>query len=277
MADIYGSHFEYAGKMSRQYGLIIATIGTERMLQLGGTKESISLFSKKAKRQYLMDDDYSGAMLSFDIEFVTDNERLLELSERRAIEKWLFNKREYCKLYFDIADDLYGETFEYIDGARKRNYLNCRFVNPEKLEYNGGIVGYKATLEADSNMFWQDAIEKSYSVGNAYEDISSVISVTVDSDIDDYVYPKVTINMGGVGGDIIISNNSDDSTRLTKFVGLSPYATIVMKGELNYVSGQYYEKFAKQNFIRLLDGENKLTVMGNVDSMKIEFQNRRSL
>lgn len=81
-----------------------------------------------------------------------DNERLIEPSERRAIEKWLFNKREYCKLYLDMADDLYGETFEYIDGIRKRNYLNCRFINPEKLEYNGGIVGYKATLEADSNI-----------------------------------------------------------------------------------------------------------------------------
>lgn len=277
MADIYGSHFEYAGRMSRQYGLIIATIDTARVTQLHGARESISLFSKKSKRNYQIDDNYSGAALSFDVEFVTDNERLLEVSERRAIEKWLFNQRDYCKLYFDIADDLYGETFEYIDGVRKRNYLNCRFVNPERLEFNGGIVGYKATLEADSDMFWQDAIEKTCVVGNAYEDISSVISVNVDSDINDYIYPKVTITMGSVGGDIIISNDTDDSTRFTKFVDISPYATITMKGELNYISGQYYEKFAAQNFIRLLDGENKLSVTGNIDTLKFEFQNRRSL
>lgn len=277
MADIYGSHFEYAGVSSRQYNLIIANVGTSRMIQLGGTKETISLFSKKNRRRHIIDDDYSGAMLSFDIEFVTDNTRSLEYSERRKIEKWLFKKQDYCKLYFDIADDTSVETYEYIDGICKRNYLNCRFVNPEKLEYNGGVIGYKATLEADSDMFWQDAVENIYTINNATESDSTIITVTVDTNLDDYTYPKVTINIGSTGGDVIISNNSDDSTRLTKFVGLSPSTSIIMKGDLNYISGQYYEKFAKQNFIRLLDGENKLTVMGNVDSMKIEFQNRRSL
>lgn len=277
MADIYGSHFEYTGVSSRQYNLIIANVGTSRMIQLGGTKETISLFSKKNRRRHIIDDDYSGAMLSFDIEFVTDNTRSLEYSERRKIEKWLFKKQDYCKLYFDIADDTAVETYEYINGICKRNYLNCRFVNPEKLEYNGGIVGYKATLEADSDMFWQDAVENTYTINNATESDSTIITIAVDTDLDDYTYPKVTINIGNTGGDIIISNNSDDSARLTKFVGLSPNANIVMKGDLNYINGQYYEKFAKQNFIRLLDGENKLAVMGDVSSIKIEFQNRRSL
>lgn len=277
MADIYGSHFEYAGKTSRQYGLIIAAVKTERMTLLSGAKESISLFNKKSGRRYLADDDYSGAMLTFDAEIVTDTGRPLEQRERRRIEKWLFGQVGYCRLYFDTADDLYGETFEYVDGVRKRNYLNCRFVNPEKLEYNGGIVGYKASLEADSNMFWQDSIEKTYQLENPSEDSSSVISICTDSDSCGYIYPKVTVTMGSAGGDIVISNGSDDSTRLTKFVGLSPHASLIMNGELNYISGQYYEKFAKQNFIRLLDGENKLSVMGNVDSVKIEFQNRRRL
>lgn len=277
MADIYGSHFEYAGVSSRQYNLIIGNVGTSRMIQLGGTKETISLFSKKNRQRHIIDDDYSGAMLSFDVEFITDNTRPLEYSERRKIEKWLFKKHNCCKLYFDIADDTSVETYEYIDGICKRNYLNCRFVNPEKLEYNGGIVGYKATLEADSDMFWQDAVENIYTINNATESDSTIITVAVDTDLDDYTYPKVTINIGSTGGDVIISNNSDDSTRLTKFVGLSPNANIIMKGELNYISGQYYEKFAKQNFIRLLDGENKLAVIGNVSSIKIEFQNRRSL
>ena len=276
MADIYGSHFEYGGVLSRQYGLIIAVVSAGRMAKLNGEISGSTVFSKIAQKRYLVGDDMSNSPLSFDVEIVTDNERGIEQSERRAIEKWLFNKHDYRKLYFDMTDDCFGDMSELIDGIRKRLYLNCRFINPEKLEYNGGIVGYRATLEADSNMFWQDAIEKTFTVNNSGASSTSVISVDVDSDIDDYIYPKVTFTLGSAGGDVIIINNSDDSTRFTKFVGLSANAQIIMKGELNYISGENYQKFSTRNFVRLLDGTNNLTIRGNVKSITFEFQNRRN-
>lgn len=277
MADIYGSHFEYGGVSSRLYGLIIVNANTNRMIQLSGKKESVTIFSKIANKRYLVDDDYSSSQITFDIEIVTDDDHCLEPGQRRQIEKWLFNKREYRKLYMDIADDERGETYEYINGVRKRNYLNCRLVNPEKLEGNGGIVGYKATLEADSNMFWQEPIEQIFSVDNKDESASSNITLTVDTDLAEYIYPKVTIQVGSSGGDIVIVNNNDSSIRLTKFVDLGARANIVMKGELNYVSGQYYEKFADRNFIRLLDGENTFTIVGDVKSIAFEYSARRTM
>lgn len=277
MADIYGSHFEYGDISSRKYGLIIASVESNRMAKTSGDIEGITIFSKASEKRYLVGNDMSNSPLSFEIEIVSDSERTLDFQERRRIEKWLFNRRDYRKLYIDMADDPFCETYEMIDGVRKRCYLNCRLLNPEKLEYNGGIVGYKATLEADSGMLWQDPIQKSFLVKNGDEGLSTIITVDVDTDLDDYIYPKVKITMGSVGGEIIISNNSDDSSRLTKFVGLSAFSTITMKGDLNYVSGQYYEKFSQRNFVRLLDGVNKLTVMGDVDTIEIEFQNRRSL
>lgn len=275
MANIYGSHFEYAGISSRFYGLILVNVNTSRMIQMSGATESVTLFNKKSKKKYLIDTDYTDSPITFDIEIISDNERCLELEERREIEKWLFNRREYRKLFFDSADDYYGETYEFIENTRKRSYLNCRFLNPEKLEYNGGVVGYKATIEADSNMFWQEATTEEFIISNGSSDSSSIITVNVDTDLDDYIYPKVKITMGEVGGDIIIANNRDDSERYTKFVGLSPYASIVMKGEINYVSGQYYNLFALRNFIRLLDGKNNLTVMGDVATIEFEYSARR--
>lgn len=277
MADIYGSHFEYGGVSSRLYGLIIVNADTSRMTQLSGQKESVTIFSKIAKKRYLIDDDYSSSPITFDIEIMTDSDRCLEPVERRQIEKWLFNKKSYRKLYMDIADDERGETYEYINGDMKRNYLNCRLVNPEKLEGNGGIVGYKATLEADSNMFWQEPIEQLFDVNNGSAGSVSNVTITVDTDLEEYIYPVVTIRMGNDGGDVIIANNSDDSTRQTKFVGLGGLATVVMKGELNYVSGRYYEKFAGRNFIRLLDGVNTFTITGNVESIMFEYSARRAL
>lgn len=277
MADIYGSHFEYGGVSSRQYDLIIVNADTSRMVQLYGEKEGVTIFSKIANKRYLIDDDYSSSPLTFDVEIMTDSDRCLEPAERRQIEKWLFNKKNYRKLYMDIADDERGETYEYINGDMKRNYLNCRLVNPEKLEGNGGIVGYKATLEADSNMFWQEPIEQLFNVNNGSASSVSNVTITVDTDLEEYIYPVVTIRMGNAGGDVIIANNSDDSTRQTKFVGLGGLATVVMKGELNYVSGQYYEKFAGRNFIRLLDGVNTFTITGNVASITFEYSARRAL
>lgn len=277
MADIYGSHFEFGGISSRTYGLIIVNATTSRSVRLAGEKEGITIYSKSANRRYLIDDDYSSSPVTFEVEIMTGTGRCLEYGERRKIEKWLFNHRNYRRLYMDMADDIYCETYEFVNGERKRNYLNCRFVNPEKLEGNGGIVGYKATLEADSNMFWQDAITKSYTVNNVSQTASSNITVSIDTDFEEFIYPKVTIQMGSVGGDLIISNNSDDSTRLTRFTDIGAHASIVMKGELNYISGKYYEKFYDRNFIRLLDGDNILTIRGNVASITFEYSARRAM
>lgn len=277
MADIYGSLFEYGGVSSVQYGLIIVNVNTNRMTNLYGQRESVTIFSKSANKLYLIDDDHSSSPLVFDIEIVTEDGRCLDKEERRQIEKWLFNRRSYRKLYIDLSCDDRGETYEYVDGVQKRNYLNCRLINPEKLEGNGGIVGYKATLEADSQMFWQDPIEQSFNVNNSSSSSSSNITVTIDTDLEEYVYPKVTIQMGSSGGEIIIINNDDDSARQTKFVDIGANATIVMKGDLNYVSGQYYEKFSGRNFIRLLDGSNTLTIKGNVKTISFEYSARRAL
>ena len=277
MADIYGSLFEYGGVSSVQYGLIIVNVNTNRMTNLYGQRESVTIFSKSANKLYLIDDDHSSSPLVFDIEIVTEDGRCLDKEERRQIEKWLFNRRSYRKLYIDLSCDDRGETYEYVDGVQKRNYLNCRLINPEKLEGNGGIVGYKATLEADSQMFWQDPIEQSFNVDNRSSSSSSNITVTIDTDLEEYVYPKVTIQMGSSGGEIIIINNDDDSARQTKFVDIGANATIVMKGDLNYVSGQYYEKFSGRNFIRLLDGSNTLTIKGNVKTISFEYSARRAL
>ena len=277
MADIYGSHFEYGGISSRQYDLIIANLNTSRMTKMCVHGDGVTKYNKAANRFFFIDEDKSESKVSFDIEIVTASGRRLEHPECRKIEKWLFCNNGYRKLYFDVADDTLRIMYEYIDGVMHRSYLNCRLVNPEKLEYNGGVVGYKATLEADSDMFWQDAITKQYIINSASKDTNANITIDIDTDSTGYIYPKVKITMGTSGGDIIICNHSDDSTRFTEFVNVSPGATITMNSEINYISGHYYEKFSNRNFIRLLDGENKLTIRGNVSMIEFEYSARRMM
>lgn len=276
MADMYGSHFEYGGVSSRQYNLIIANVDTSRVTMLGGKKEGVTVFNKKSKRKYLIGDNYVDSPLSFEIEILTEDGTPFAPTERRQIEKWLFNYRAYRKLYLDDADDEFGESCEYVDGKPLRNYLNCRLINPEKIEYQGGVVGYKATLEADSNMYWQDAVVKTFDIDNTTSSNTN-ITITVDTDIDEYIYPRVVIRMGANGGAISIANLSDDTNRTTQFTGIGANASITMKGEINYVSGEYYEKFIDRNFIRLLDGENKLNIAGDITSITFEYSARRRL
>lgn len=277
MADIYGSHFEFGGLSSRMYDLVFVNLNTSRWIQLAGNSESVTIYNKGANKAYVIGDDHTKSPVVLDAEITTESCRSLDISEQRQIEKWLFGHKNYRKLYFDMADDPTAATYEIVDGKLYRNYLNCRMLNPERIEGTGGICGYKFQIMCDSNMFWQDAHTHNFSVNNGAPDVSTIVTVPVDTDFREYIYPKVKITMGGTGGDITIVNNTDDSTRLTKFVGISPYATVIMKGELNYVSDQYYEKLATRNFIRLLDGENKLFVLGDVDSIEFEYSARRSM
>lgn len=275
MADIYGSHFEYGGISSRRYGLLFANMNTERNLQVSGTINGVTVDSKRLKKRYLIDDDYSNFPISFEVEFFTTDGHGFEINERREIEKWLFNKHEYRKLYIDLADDTRGEFYEVIDGVQKRLYLNCRFMNPVRIEQGCMTVGYRATLESDSGLWWQDAVTKSFTLDES--ESANIITVNADTDLDEYTYPKVTIHMGSSGGDVIITNTTDSNTRLTKFVGLSASTNVILKGNINYVSGQNYSKFYKMNFPRLVDGDNVFTILGDVASIDFEFCNRRML
>lgn len=338
MVDIYGSHFEYAGVSSRKYGLIIANAETKRNTNLSGSIKGVTVFNKATKSVSLVDNDYSGSPVSIDIEIVTDDAQPIGRSEMREIEKWLFNRANYRKLYLDEHDDIYGETYEIIDGEQKRLYLNCRFVNPSRLEYNNGVIGYKATMEADSGYWWQDAIIRTFENGDG-STIASVgegassswkINISVDTDIDDYVYPVITFTTGNSGGNVMMFNLSDESdelqdeihqaasdftsafasisslttylekiqamvealdtfvksiskARMVALVNIPPQTTIRVDSRINSVLGPAESQYnalgnlVHRSFPRLVDGDNEFFIVGDVETVTAEYQNRRML
>lgn len=272
--ELYGSHFEYAGVKSRMYDLVFANVETSRFTSVSGETKSISLFNKRNQKNYYIESDFSDSPISFDAEVVSEHP--LSRTDQREIERWLFFRNDYKPLYFDIEDDCLGEAYDIVDGSIKRFYLNCRFINPEKLEYHGGIVGYKFIVECDSPAAWQDTISKTFTI-NGTSGKYTDITLNVDTDLNEYVYPHVRITMGSSGGDIYLANNTDDSTRLTSFTDVQPTVTFRMDGRTNYISGNYYTNFIDKNFLRLLDGANTIRVAGNITSITFEWQNRRYL
>lgn len=276
--ELSGSYFIYNGVTSRKYGLMFAHASTDRETALSGESESNTIYSKDGRRRFFIGDSYENSAMEFDIEVITDDEHALDVATRREIEKWLFYQPDYRKLYIDAPCDNFKETYDIINGEQKQLYLNCRFVNPEKLESGSGTVGYKFTVECDSGMAWQDPVTYTYSFNSSGSSFNTVIAVGVDTDSVDYVYPKVTILMGNVGGDITITNLDDDPVRATTFVELTQNTTFTMHGNgINYVSGDNYMKFSNRNFVRLLDGENRISILGDIAEIKFEFQNQRYL
>lgn len=276
--EISGSHFIYNGVASKNYSLVFANVDTSRFTNLSGDVASVTIFSKHDGRNHFIDENLSDSPLVFEAEVVTDNDHALNIRSRREVEKWLFHQSNYRKLYIDEDCDPFAETYEIVNGEYKQLYLNCRFINPTKIETAAGVVGYKFTVECDSRLAWQDPVVYDFALTSSGESSDAVIEVEVDTDVSDYVYPKVTITMGTVGGDIIISNLTDDSTRTTAFSGLTQNITFIMNGNgVNYVSGDNYTKFENRNFIRLLDGVNTLSLYGDIAGIKFEFQNQRYL
>lgn len=268
--ELYGSHFEYAGVNSRRYGLVIATVDTSRFTSVMGDAETVSIYNRRNHRRYYIEDDLSDSAVSFDTEITSD--RPLTLQEQREVEKWLFLRKGYFPLFFDVKDDCQGTTYDLVYGEPLRYYLNCRFLEPKKMEYNGGIVGYEVTLECDSPVAWQEPKTRRFSLSSTSTDIQ----LEIDTDMDEYVYPKVSMQLGSSGGDISIVNLSDDPNRATSFEGLDGSMTLKMDGNTNYISDtESYKKFKEKHFIRLRDGLNRIRVTGDVTSIEFEWQNRR--
>lgn len=163
MLNLYECHFQYNDVYSRDYGLIIANIETSRFTPIVGQKKGAFLFNRKQKASELMGDNYEDTPLSIEIEIVTCNSNPLDLRTLREVERWLFQNSKFRPLFIDIEDDPYGETYELINGEFRRLYLNCRFMNPEKIESHGGVIGFKCTLETDSMMMWQEEMSSVFS------------------------------------------------------------------------------------------------------------------
>lgn len=280
MADIYGAHFSYNGTSSRTLGLILANVTSERVTSLNGSTEGLFIFDKRMKNRYLIGNDYSNSPMSYEIDIVTDNQQALTKSQCRTAEKWLFNKPFFYKLYIDQEDDwddCNDYTTETIDGVVKRLFLKCRFINASRIESCEGVVGYHATMETDTGFWWQDEISKTFEINLTAQSSYKTLSVVTDTDINDYIYPKITFTTGAVGGTVIITNRTDDTTRETKFVNLPTESTVVIDSRINYVGDNLYNLLNKRNFPRLLDGTNSIGVKGNVLSVTFEFSNQRFL
>lgn len=262
-------HFTYDGFDSREFSMIFAHVETSEYFSMLGETNTATVFNRRNNRRYFIGDRYEDSPIEIEAEMVLDDDGFMPLNSRRKFEHAMFYKQEYKKLFIDLEDDVFGETYEFINGIQRRFYLNCRFTNMSRIEDGiGRTVGYKCTIECDTCMYHQEPVIETFSQ-------PTQIVIDVDTDYQEYTYPKITIETQS-GGNISIINESDDEDRVTGFSGLEA-GTIVIDGRTNSISGNNYSKFSSKNFVRLIDGENILSIDGSVDSITVEFENYRYL
>lgn len=263
MFDIYGCHFQYGDFDSSDYDLVIANMDTSRLSILQGERSVNTLFSKKNNTYYAKNVSYGDEPVSFDAEIFTFNGDPIGESFLPEIERALFSRSRFTKFH---ALDSYG--FDPV-------YINCILTNPERIEYNAGVMGYKFTIVTDSVMAWEEPITETFTFDN--NSSTKTFSVILDTDLDDYTYPIVEFTLGSSGGDFTVQNNTDDNTRITGFTLVPPSSKFRMDSSINYLPVSYYEMFDHRNFIRLVNGENNFAITGNVVAISITYQNRRFL
>lgn len=155
-----GKHFEFAGTSSKDplgdgsVSLIFAHIDTEMFKQPFGYPEYSSVYSGRLGRRGLTGTKRNDSCLEIDAEIVSEKSGI-PLASLRVVEQWLFSREAFAKLY--IAEDEEDEVdVQYINGEKKRLYLNCMLTEPEILTYAEGKVGWKVKIICDAPWAWQD-------------------------------------------------------------------------------------------------------------------------
>lgn len=180
---LFVNTFEYDGIKSAKYGLFFGHVDTERLKQICGNLEYNQVFYPSLNRQEIHGVNKDEFPLSFDVEIISAEP--ISYWSAKDIKKWLFNSPTYKRLYASSVKD---KTIEKINGEIKRRYVECVFTNPEAMFYADGLHGWKCTCILSSGWAFQDEIEITYT------DFTESITISVDSDNGEYIYPTFTFS-----------------------------------------------------------------------------------
>lgn len=203
-------HFIYDGINSRRYGLQFLHIDTEPLKKVSGTPTYQKNFYNNKKSNSIIGIVWDESPINTEVEFIS--EKPISKKEKREIEKWLFNRSQYCKLYIDARED---KEIEIIDGQQLQCYVECIFYEPEIIEFASGVHGFKSKMELASPFATQDSLVKTFN-SNSDTDYTE-LTVNIDTDDNDYVYPFVILDCSNnIDTSEIEIKNISDNERIVK-------------------------------------------------------------
>lgn len=261
--SISGSYFTYNNISSGNYGLLFLNMDTEENKNVGGEVVYSTFKNRMSPKNNIIDFSYDEPLASYELEMFSET----RINDTRFAEILLWLKQPtYRELKINNNPTYLGYHF------------NCYFSNISRFDgggYDGwGKYGIKATINFDSSFMWSNN-EVSATYTNAQ--LSAVVTHTNESHLMGYTYPTLAITVGTIGGDITIQNVTDDN-RLTKFIGLLPNEVVTLTVDPKIVTSSTgltrYSVFNKKWF-RLLQGDNKVGIIGDVANITISYEKAR--
>ena len=265
---LFVNNFEYDGINSAKYGLFFGHVDTERLKQICGNLEYNQVFYPSLNRQEIHGVNKDEFPLSFDLEIISAEP--ISYWSAKEIKKWLFNSPTYKKLY---ASRIKDKTIEKINGEEKRRYVECAFTNPEAMFYADGLHGWKCTCTLSSGWAFQDEIEITYT------DFTENITIPVDSDNGDYIYPTFTFVAGTTTNPVSPTIvNISDNNRVMEIKDIPAQTEVYVDSAVGIITDNtgtsLYPKLVDQKFLRLVNGDNVLNVSG-ISELTVKYQNVR--
>ena len=269
---LFVKNFEYDGIESARYGLFFGHVNTERLKQICGNIEYNQVFYPSLNRQEIHGVNKDEFPLSFDLEIISAEP--ISYYFEKEIKKWLFNSPTYKRLY---ADRIKDASIERINGEEKRNYVECIFTNPEAMFYADGLHGWKCTCILSSGWAFQDEIEIKYTFDDSATETE--ITIPVDSDNGEYIYPTFTFSSAATTNPISpVIKNISDNNRTMELREIDAQKKVYVDSAVGTITDNtgtsLYPNLVDQKFLRLVNGDNVLQISG-ISELTIKYQNVR--
>lgn len=262
------SYFE-----STVYGMRIVNIETSTDTRLEGAFSSTYFYSKSGHERYLLKNGYSDSPIIYEAEILIDDSKVSAYrADMSEVERKLFGNRNFKTIGISTTSPIdCPEDAAYLSSMRGV-YADARFLDAQRIENGFGCVGYKVTIELSSNLLFKDVVDHIIKT-NSTTTVSRV-TLHLDTDSDEYIYPRLLITTGATGGAISF-NTVAERGRKFKMTSLPPNTTIEINGKTKFITSPYYNNVTSYNFLRLLQGDNIIEISGDMASVKADYTLRK--
>lgn len=244
MANFNAYSFIYDGIPCDIYGLMIADFDGNGEKEQDTFSSQIRTVTLPQSYEHIFMGYESKDPLQFQMTMVSENK--IDAYTQGKISEWLLNRNGFLKLQV-IQADLTSVIYY------------CMFTKMKVIN----IAGYTHAFTVDvlTNSPYQYENNK---IISKVITTSGTMSIVNNSDINDYIYPNVTIT-STAGGNVTITNTSDANRAFT-ITGLASGEVITISGKCQtLVSSTSLNRLGNFNkhWMRLKRGTNALTITGS--------------
>jgi phage-related protein len=256
----YGKSFSFNGIPSEEFGLRISELDADGVNQTMGSA-SIDIVEDKIYRKYKP--YFYGVTASPKMSFPMSafSETDIDGNLFAKIQKAYFSARNYKKFQIHQEDlsDIYFESM---------------LIDPQITKIGNVGKGISFTVLSSSPFAWHFPKMTAYTFTDAF--VSSTVTFNNQSDyMEDYLYPMLTITMNSESSPSLYITNLDDGNRRFELIELLQGEIITMDClRQTLISSTGFPRLSKFNkrYLRLVNGQNRLQIQGNVSSIVMTTQ-----